>query len=248
MASSALGKTAWLQKFSNGITVQFDLSMLEPSERAAARKMYGLSKFAWKELKGRIGAGRATALKRAGMDVRRATQRSMSVRRELSKPRYIESGTKDGKLLVIKRYMIPKPDRVTSWKTDRNPKGFLRSDIISDYDFSTASVVIGPRKIPELNRLHEVGGKVSLWFTPGVTPKNAPRKYKGATFGTLSNKPHGEQRTEDLGGAFFWGRRRVKGRKYMKTGLEKAMPKIPAAFTDFINGPTVSPVNQLKLF
>jgi hypothetical protein len=242
-----------------GMRMEFVLSVLEPSERAKIRRAQNITTFQWAELKGRVGAARAVALKRAGMEVRRATQRSMSVRKELTFPRFFEGGTRDGQRLIIKRYMVPKPDRVTSWKTERWPKGFLRSDIISDYDAATQSVVIGPKMIPRLNRLHEVGGTVSLWFTPGVTPRRAPARMRGAVFGTLTNFNRGrkvlnkdtaryEKQTEDLGGAFFWGRRRVKPRRYMRQGLDKARDKIPSAFQDFIAGPAAPAPRQLKLF
>lgn len=241
-----------------GIEMSEELSLLEPDERRAIRRAQNITQFQWKWLKGKVGAARAEALKRAGMDVRRETQRSMSVRQERNRPAFIEAGTKDGQRLVVKRYMIPKPDRVTSWKTERNPKGFLRSDIFSDYDRNTESVVIGPRKAPRINKLHEIGGSVSLWFTPGVTPRNAPRRYAGAVFGTLTNFDRGrsvyssatnswQRQTEDLGGSFFWGRRRVKARRYMGQGLDRAMPKIPKAFESFIQGPGGAP-RQLRLF
>lgn len=240
-----------------GIQFDVDLSMLEPSERRAVRRAQNITLFKWAELKTRVGVGRAKALKIAGLEVRRQTQRSMSVRKELTFPRFIDGGKKDGRQIVIKRYQIPKPDRVTSWKTSRWPKGFLRSDIISDYDFSTQSVVIGPRMMPKMNKLHEIGGTVSLWFTPGsVTPKRAPRKFDGAVFGTLSNEPKGIREFVEYrrgrrflwGESFFWGRRRVKGRKYMRQGLEKASGKIPEAFRDFISGPASGGRKQLKLF
>jgi hypothetical protein len=240
-----------------GLEIKVDLSMLEPSERRAVRKAQNITLFKWNELKTRVGMGRAKALKIAGMEVRRATQRSMSVRKELTFPKFIDGGQKDGRQIVIKRYRIPKPDKVTSWKTDRWPKGFLRTDIISDYDFNTDSVVIGPRMMPEMNKLHEIGGSVSLWFTPGsVVPKRAPKKFAGAVFGTLSNEPKGVQEFVEYrrgrrflwGESFFWGRRRVKGRRYMGQGLEKASAKIPESFRDFISGPASGSVRQLRLF
>jgi hypothetical protein len=240
-----------------GIQFDVDLSMLEPSERRAVRKAQNITLFKWAELKTRVGVGRAKALQIAGMEVRRQTQRAMSVRKELTFARFIDGGKKDGRQIVIKRYQIPKPDRVTSWKTARWPKGFLRSDIISDYDLGTQSVVIGPRMMPEMNKLHEIGGTVSLWFTPGsVVPKRAPRKFEGAVFGTLSNEPKGVREFVEYrrgrrfiwGESFFWGRRRVKGRRYMGQGLQKAAPKIPEAFRDFISGPAASGQKQLKLF
>jgi len=239
------------------LRANFKVSLLEPSERRAMRKEQDVSKFGWKDLKGRVGAGRARALKIAGLEVRRTTQRSMSVRKELTFARFIDGGKKDGRQIVIKRYQIPKPDRVTSWKTDRWPNGFLRSDIISDYDPVSQSVVVGPRLIPKLNRLHEVGGSVSLWFTPGsVVPKRAPKKFAGAVFGTLSNEPKGVREFVEYrrgrrliwGESFFWGRRRVKGRRYMAQGLRNSSDKIPEAFRDFISGPAASGQKQLKLF
>jgi hypothetical protein len=251
-------KPEYFTSTQGGIDVVFNLSVLEPSERRAIRRAQNLTQFQWGELKSRVGAARATALKRAGMDVRRETQRAMSSRRELTFPRFVDGGTRNGVRLVIKRYQVPKSDRVTSWKTERWPKGFLRSDIIYDYDANTQSVVVGPRMIPRLNKLHEIGGQVSLWFTPGVTPRRSPARFRGAVFGTLSNFNRGRsqvnddgtvgRQTEDLGGSFFWGRRRVKPRRYMRQGLQRAMGKIPKAFENMIQGPGAVPVRQKRLF
>jgi len=57
-----------------------------------------------------------------------------------------------------------------------------------------------------------------------------------------------ERQTEDLQGSFFWGRRRVKPRRYMRQGLDRAQDKIPAAFKDFIAGPAAPAPRQLRLF
>jgi hypothetical protein len=193
-------------------------------------KVSGKTKFKWMHVKDRVAVGRQKALRIAGAEVRRGVQRSMSSRKPTME-KLVDVGTVDGVRLVAKRTQIPRSDKVTSWKTNRFPKGFLRSDIQYDYDQSTDSVVVGPAKLPKLNKLHEVGGTINLWFVKTAAPSKVPRKFSGgAVFGITSNRPIGNDSIR-LGG------RRVKARRYMETGLDVARAKIPAAFRDAITGP-----------
>ena len=193
-------------------------------------KVTGRTKFKWGHVLDRVSAGRQKALRIAGAEVRRSVQRSMSNRRpQLEK--LVELGTVQGERLVARRTQIPKPDKVTSWKTPEHPKGFLRSDIQYDYDSSTDSVVVGPAKLPKLNKLHEIGGTVNLWFVKTAAPSKVPRRFSGgAVFGITSNRPIGKD-------SIKLGSRRVKARRYMETGLKNGMDKIPEAFRDAISGP-----------
>ena len=206
------------------------LSVLEPSERPRTGKPRPATKFKWQHVKDRVAVARQRCLKIAGAEVRRSTQRSMSNRKPV-REKLVDLGTVKGERLVAKRTQIPLPDRVTSWKTAMFPKGFLRSDIQYDYDRITDSVVVGPQKLPKLNRLHEVGGPVRLWFVRTRAPSKVPRRFSGgAVFGITSNRPAGNNPIE-------LGTRRVKARRYMENGLAAAMPKIPEAFRDSVAGP-----------
>ena len=188
------------------------------------------TKFKWEHVKGRLAVGRERALKIAGSDVRRATQRAMSNRKPI-KEKLIDIGVVNGERLVAKRRQIAIPDKVTSWKTARFPKGFLRSDIQYDYDATTDSVVVGPTRLPKLNKLHEVGGQVQLWFVRTRAPASVPRRLSGgAVFGITSNTPAGTNPIEI-------GSRRVRARRYMQTGLDDATPNLAEAFRDSISGP-----------
>jgi hypothetical protein len=190
----------------------------------------GRSKFRWAHVMDRLGAARVKALKIAGAEVRRGAQRSMSLRSPLKTPRLVDLGVVQGERLVAKRTQFPKPDRVTSWKTTTFPKGFLRSDIQYDYDSSTGSVVVGPTKSPRLNRLHEVGGTIKLFFVRTGPPVRVPRRFRGGTvFGIQANR--------DIGNAIPLGTRRVKARRFMARGLEVARDKIAPAWRDSIVGP-----------
>jgi hypothetical protein len=175
-------------------TVRFTITLAEVGVRVAASPLAtsgnNPTKFRWDHLRRKVGEGRVRSLKRAAADVRRATQREMSVRKPLSTPRLIDLGTVNGERLVAKRTQIARNDRVTSWKTAMFPKGFLRSDIEYDYDPSTDTVVIGPRKFPKLNRLHEIGGTVPLYFLRTTPPSRVPRRFSGGTrFGITTNRP-----------------------------------------------------------
>jgi hypothetical protein len=188
------------------------------------------SKFKWEHVRSRLAVGRERALKIAGSDVRRATQRAMSNRKPI-KEKLIDIGVVNGERLVAKRRQIAIPDKVTSWKTARFPKGFLRSDIQYDYDATTDSVVVGPTRLPKLNKLHEVGGQVQLWFVRTRSPPSVPRRLSGgAVFGITSNTPAGTNPIEI-------GSRRVRARRYMQTGLDDAKPNLAEAFRDAITGP-----------
>lgn len=193
-------------------------------------KVTGKTKFKWGHVRDRMSAGRQKALRIAGAEVRRAVQRSMSNRRP-AKEKLVEIGTVNGQRLVARRTQIPKPDKVTSWKTPEHPEGFLRSDIQYDYDSSSDSVVIGPAKLPKLNKLHEIGGTINLWFLKTAAPAKVPRKFSGGVvFGITVNRPVGKN-------SIKLGSRQVKARRYMQTGLKNGMAKIPKAFRDAISGP-----------
>ena len=193
-------------------------------------KITGGTKFKWKHLIGKVDEGRRRALKIAGMEVRRSTQRAMSNPKP-KREKLIDIGTFNGERLIVREERPSKPDKVSSWKTPRNPKGFLRSDIQYDYDFSTDSVVVGPAKLPKLNKLHEIGGEVKLWFIRTGPPQKVPRKFaKGTVFGIRSNTPGGNDPIDI-------GPRRVRARGFMRKGLKGAEPKIPDAFRNCIVGP-----------
>ena len=193
-------------------------------------KVTGRTKFKWGHVLDRMSAGRQKALKIAGAEVRRSVQRSMSNRRPTME-KLVDIGTVNGMRLVAKRTQTAKPDKVTSWKTPTFPKGFLRSDIQYDYDSSTDSVVVGPAKLPKLNKLHEIGGTINLWFVKTAAPAKVPRKFSGgAVFGITSNRPIGKE-------SIKLGSRLVKARRYMQTGLKNGMDKSPEAFRDAISGP-----------
>ena len=193
-------------------------------------KVTGRTKFKWGHVLDRMSAGRQKALRIAGAEVRRSVQRSMSNRRPTME-KFVEIGTVDGVRLVARRSQAAMPDKVTSWKTGRFPKGFLRSDIQYDYDPGSDSVVVGPARLPKLNKLHEVGGSVSLWFVKTKAPSNVPRRLSGgAVFGITSNRPVGAD-------SIRLGQRRVKARRFMQQGLDNGRDKIPKAFRDTISGP-----------
>lgn len=194
------------------------------------RRIAGPTKFRWGHVLKRLGEARVKALRIAGAEVRRGVQREMSNRRPVKNPRLVDLGTVNGERLVAKVSQPTRPERVTSWKTSRFPKGFLRSDIQYDYDTGTDTVVVGPAKAPKLNKLHEVGGSVDLYFYRVGPPAKVPRKFARARFGIFTNTPIGEQ-------SIRLGRRRVKARRFMANGLKVALPKIAPAWRDTIVGP-----------
>ena len=212
------------------------------------------TKFNWSkgELQRLVGPAAAVALQKAGLEVRKATQRSMvggatpTGRQLRAKPVWWKVGEKDGYPVVAYVKKVPRPDKVSSWA----PKAFLRNDVQSDWDPRTRSVVIGPSKFPWLNKLHEFGGSVNVYVSHGKYPaktfagENIPRRlqrkvgrgkgrgrgsFDGAYVGVFNNR----------GGSFRVGTRQVKGRRYMEIGLMRSINKIPQQFRNTMGYGTI---------
>jgi hypothetical protein len=195
------------------------------------------TKFGWSkgELAKLIGPANAVALQRAGLLVRRESQRQIvggrGGRKPLTNGQWWRVGEKDGYPVVAYVRQVPRADKLSSWR----PRAMLRNDIQADFDTKTKSVVIGPSKFPWLNQLHEFGeGTVSVYVrrtkypvkeyagkkVPQKYQRKGPRAYRGAYVGTFDNS----------GGNFFVGIRKVKERPYMEPGFMKAKPDIPKQF------------------
>lgn len=214
----------------------------------------GGTKFNWnkQQLRQLIGDAAAEALQKAGLLVRRNTQRGMvggsttTGRASRKTPVFRQYGEKDGYPVVGAIFQVPRPDKVSTWA----PRAWLRNDILSDWDHSTKSVVVGPSKTPWLNQLHEFGGTEQYWVaTPpwprtdyqghklpkrmmanGKQGRNArgqfTRKKIGAYVGYVTNRP--------LPGGIYIGSRTLRGRGYMEIGLQASLHKIPQQFHNAI--------------
>jgi hypothetical protein len=187
------------------------------------------------KIRRRVGEARARALREVGLVVRDRTKRQMSSRKPRSRPVRIKVGVRFGLDLVALVDRVPKPGVVTSWRTSRNPRGMLRSDIQSDYDTRTKTVVIGPSKFPRLNELHEKGGSAVRYFKP------VPIRARGnRVLGVLTNTPpktNFRRRGARIIEKPFRFTIRIKNRAYMGKGLAAARPRIPFEFQDTIRGP-----------
>jgi hypothetical protein len=201
------------------------------------------SKFRWddKRFKRLVGEARAKSLRKVGLVVKDRTKRGIGSREPIKNVKNwkrIKIGSRFGMDLIAMVDRVPKSKVVTSWRTPRNPEGMLRSDIQSDYDTRTKSVVVGPAKFPRLNDLIERGGTATRYFKP------LPIRTRGKrVLGILTNTPPREN--------FRSGRRapgrvmanafsfqiRIKPRAYMAKGIAKARPRIPEQFRDQIKGP-----------
>lgn len=204
------------------------------------------TKFNWnKDAKQLIGAAAAIALQKAGMEVRRNTQRGMvggstkTGRSIRAKPVWWKVGEKDGYPVVAYVRKVPRPDKVSSWA----PRAFLRNDVQSDYDTRTESVVIGPSKFPWLNQLHEFGGPVNVYVQHTRYPvkeyggHQVPRKLQRVVQKKRKGKSYGGAYVgifDNDRGDFHVGTRTVMGRRYMQNGLQASLSKIPAQFRDTI--------------
>ena len=203
------------------------------------------SKFKWddKRLIRKVGEARAKALRSAGLVVKDRTKRQIGSRSPRVQPVQMTVGQRFGLQLVALVNRVPSEQRVTSWKTTRNPKGMLRQDIQSDYDTRSKTVVIGPSKFPKLNELQEKGGASVRYFKP------IPKRARGQkVYGVLTNRTprysglrldrnRRVRVTQVPSGSPFKFTIRVRPRAYMQKGLEKAMKRIDAEFRDQISGP-----------
>lgn len=197
------------------------------------------SKFQWDtpKLKRKLGEANAVALKRAGMDVRRAVQKGMSSRMPKA-PRQWRIASRHGFNLVALVTKVPRSDVVTSWRTARSPNGELRQSIEYDYDYRTESVAIGPsvqRMRPSVNRTLEFGGTTTHYFVP--VRRNPPGGRKNTIYGRLSNSRPKVRGTRIEQRGVYSFTRTVKGRGFMAKGLAKALPKIPERYRNTIKGP-----------
>lgn len=204
---------------------------------AGGWKLQVSTKFKWDEAKFRKkeGDARMRALVRAGLITKRSTQKQISARKPATRsPKQWKIATRHGFDLIALVDRVPKSDKLTSWRTARNPSGMLRKDIENDYDPKTRSVVIGPSKFPWLNKLHEFGGTTQRYFLP------VPRRTRGnRIFGVLTNKKptvgKGRDKVEQAGVYSFQAR--VKARPYMAKGIAAAKGKIPQQFRNQLRGP-----------
>jgi len=199
----------------------------------------------------KLGDANARALKIAGMRVQEKTQRSMSSRSPLKNPKLWKIAEKQGeggsstprrdrsgrfvrdrsgpRELVALITRVPVSDKVTSWKTGRNAKGFLRNDVRYAFDQSRGSVVIGPATLPKLNQLQEFGGTTPVYFYATRGGPKRSRKFKNPIYGRLTARRSGTPL------ATFT--KSLKKRGYMSKGLQAARPQIPLAFRDTLKGP-----------
>lgn len=207
----------------------------------------------------RIGEARAKVLRSIGAKVMRASR--AEVKRKSSPSRLMRQvGTMQVPggpswqrplPLMELRKRRPAASGVTSHTGIRSPKGFLKSSIVFDYDYSTNSVVIGPRKMgsysPRLYQLHEEGGgatqQMYLRYRGRPVPHQVARGlrrtgnrsnyvYVGSFFDTPPNPSRTSWRRTNM-------RRQVNVRKgqYQRKALRKMLPKIPAEWRNKIRGP-----------
>ena len=216
----------------------------------------GKTKFNWNkaELTRLIGKASAVALQKAGLDVRKQTQRGIvggstrQGRKPLAKPRWWKVGQKGNYPVVAFVRKVPRDDKVSSW----SPQAFLRNDIQADFDPRSRSIVIGPSKVPWLNQLHEFGGSVNVYVRHGKYPVTQFGGHKVPQSMMVINR--GSEKRDNRGrflrravsrgayvgvfdntrGDFFVGTRQVKARRYMEIGLLAALPKIPKQFQNRI--------------
>lgn len=227
------------------------------------------TKFKWEksELLARYDQATRDALKFAGMDTRRSIQRQMAHRTPATKPKFyvVKEGKPERRIngirdargrfqkrkmgggetrLVAATYRMPKPDKVTTWKTSAHPKGFLDRSIESDWDDRTKSVVVGAAKAQWLADLHDLGGEKTYSFMP--ISRETQRKFRDMRNGAdPESTVYGFMYEGERKGALLTFTRQIRGKNFMEIGYFAVRGKILKKFQDAMHktGSTVNVQN-----
>lgn len=204
-------------------------------------------RFNWQHLANAVDKGRERGLRQAGAIVYRRSQgeiklKSLGGAYTADTPETINVSGRDYR---IRRWIGRKsePGRLSTYKSSRFPKGFMRTDLQFAYDRSTDSVVVGPVMVPWLNALHEFGGAktVRLWvgFETG-RDYTQPDAWERANPGVAQwrNDPYRSRAyTRNWQATNITRTARYPKRPYMGPGLAKSLPKIAEQFRDQVRGP-----------
>lgn len=198
--------------------------------------------FRWNHVKARVDEGRRRGLKQAGAIVYRRSQSEILIK-NVAGSHSDESDERiqyRGRTFAIRRWTGRKvhPSRLTTYRSGRFPKGFMRTDIQFEYDPVTDSVVVGPVMVPWLNALHEFGGArtVRLWVNKSAW--NFPDRPDRPGVGDWRNDPYRSRAwTRNFEPTTVTKTARYPKRSYMKPGLDKALPRIAEQFKDQVRGP-----------
>ncbi len=193
----------------------------------------------------RIGEGRAKALRKAGAMVYRSCQSEFAAGKQSTIGQNRQVGTFRGLPLIERRKRQQKRGRITSWRSARSPKGYMKSMMAFAYDPTRGSVVIGPRSKPWLNVLHEKGGsqtqRLFLRFRGRPIPtqrafglRRTGSRFNLAYVGTFM---YPRPKTSNFRATSITRTVRVRASKYQTKGLKKVVNKIAAKFRGQISGP-----------
>jgi hypothetical protein len=193
------------------------------------------TRFKWdtRRLTKQFDAATRRSLMLAGKDVRAGIRGVMSSRRPLGTERLWRLGNHNGQNLIALVRRVPKGGGiVTSWKTKSFPEGFLKKSILSDWDYSSKSVVAGPSKGHAVADLQNMGGTSTFSFVPAV--KSQQRKTIGKHSTVYGRIVTGRRDT-----SLWTFRRKLADLRFVEKGRDKAVAKKATAkhFANQMNGP-----------
>lgn len=180
--------------------------------------------------------GLQKALDRSGTITRRAAQRQFSRRKPKKRPTFAPVGNLDGVPVVSASFRPPKPGKVTSWRTTRNPKGYLRSAIRYGKDTRRETVVVGPSdQAVTVNQLQEFGGTAQRQMRL-VSP--APlNEFAGVRFRQPQYVGMWVDANSTTRGQVYKKRTiQVPAGRFMAKGLEVVIPQLPQQFRGIVQG------------
>lgn len=193
----------------------------------------------------KIGDGKARALRKVGAMVYRSCQGQFASGR----PNRVGSNRLVGQFrglpLIERRTRTVRPGRITSWRTPRNPNGFMRSAMGFAYDPQSQSVVIGPRRAGWLNEMQERGGTQiqRLYIRNRGRPIPVQKAYglrrRGRRFNLAYVGTYMSPRPQNSSFVATARTRAVRNRpgRFQQMGLDRVRDKIPARFKGQIYGP-----------
>lgn len=207
---------------------------IDPSFFPAPFRFRVGTKFKWDtpKVKRMLDDANRKSLKRAGRLVWTAARSPavISSRAPRAKPKQYKIAERHGFQLYARIDKIPKSDRLTSWKTSRNPEGFLRKSLEYDYSPTSRTVVVGPGATRgyKVASLQAYGGQARYWFKPEVG--RGQRRYGKRVYGRLVNSQPmvgGRNGVPEVGLYSFT--RQIRGKQYMEraTKIVLASGKIP---------------------
>jgi hypothetical protein len=181
--------------------------------------------------------GLAKCLDRSGTITRRSAQRQFSRRKPKKRPTFTPAGDLDGVPVMAASFRPPIPGKVTSWRTSRNVRGYLRSAIYYAKDMRGQTVVIGPSATAvTVNQLQEFGGSAMRQLrlvAPRPLTEFAGVRFQQAQYVGMWSNVNSRKKGQVARRATA----KVPAGRFMGKGLDAILKDLPQQFRGLVQGP-----------